>query len=65
MTIVYALECERCLYLESVGAVVFTEYKHARSWLNPYHAEVSYSHVCVSCHAELDDEAREAKEVKP
>ncbi|SKA96983.1 hypothetical protein SAMN02745130_03946 [Thiothrix eikelboomii] len=64
MTIVYALECERCLHLESVGMVSLTEYKCARSWLNPYHADVSYSHVCARCHAELDAEARESKAVQ-
>ena len=68
MTIVYALECERCLHLESVGSVSLTGYSYARSWLNPYHAGVSYSHVCTDCHieldAELDAEARESKAVQ-
>lgn len=61
MSIVYALECERCLHLESVGMVSLTDYPSARSWLNPYHADVSYSHVCASCHAELNDEELELK----
>jgi hypothetical protein len=62
MTVVYALECELCKDVETVGMVAKTSYKYAHSCLSPYHTDdVTYSHVCDRCRAELDAEAWEKK----